>query len=149
MQTATKGPVHRFAISLLHLHKHKPIRHAPSKFTFTRNSSVVAPRPYTFHIGANWAGKLEQPGQQPKVPFPAEGLIGSWRDKTLAKEKDKTTRDPGEDFFFVQQVISPSTQWPRHLSPLLKWFLTIHFVSSFLIEADLGGLIRQRCEITR
>jgi protein phosphatase PTC7 len=61
-------------------------------------------RPYTFHIGASWAGKPADSNKIPKVPFPPESLIGNWRDKTLSLPKAAGTKDAGEDFFFVQEV---------------------------------------------
>ncbi|TFK76454.1 protein serine/threonine phosphatase 2C [Pluteus cervinus] len=69
-----------------------------------RAYATVSQRPYEFHIGASWAGKPEPPGQRPKVPFPADGLIGAWRDKMLALRQDTLTQDAGEDFFFIQQM---------------------------------------------
>lgn len=61
-------------------------------------------RPYTFHIGASWAGKAPDSVELQKVPFPSDGLIGAWRDKTLAQGQAARGRDAGEDFFFVQEV---------------------------------------------
>jgi len=62
-------------------------------------------RPYTFHIGVSWAGKPHRnPGSGYKIPFPSDGLIGSWRDQTLARPKAIKSTDAGEDFFFVQEV---------------------------------------------
>lgn len=62
-------------------------------------------RPYTFHIGASWAGKPEyEPSQPFKIPFPSDTLIGTWRDKMLSKKKAVKSADAGEDFFFVQEV---------------------------------------------
>lgn len=62
-------------------------------------------RPYTFHIGASWAGKPEDPViAASKVPFPSDTLVGSWRDKMLSRPKHVRSKDAGEDFFFVQEV---------------------------------------------
>ncbi|PPQ71973.1 hypothetical protein CVT24_008190 [Panaeolus cyanescens] len=62
-------------------------------------------RPYTFHIGASWAGKPEyEPSQSFKIPFPSDTLIGTWRDKTLSRKKAVRSADAGEDFFFVQEM---------------------------------------------
>jgi len=62
-------------------------------------------RPYTFHIGVSWAGKPHRnPDSGFKIPFPSDGLIGSWRDQTLARPKAIKSTDAGEDFFFVQEV---------------------------------------------
>lgn len=84
--------------------------HTPRPKTTTTDASLhlpheAHPRPYSFHIGASWAGKPEHMAIMHKVPFPADTLVGSWRDKTLSR-KSKTVRsvDAGEDFFFVQEV---------------------------------------------
>jgi len=62
-------------------------------------------RPYAFHIGVSWAGKPHQTSDSGfKIPFPSDGLIGSWRDQTLARPKAIKSTDAGEDFFFVQEV---------------------------------------------
>ncbi len=64
-------------------------------------------RPYAFHIGASWAGKVNRDFDQSfKVPFPGDSLIGSWRDKLLSRPKAVKSIDAGEDFFFVQEVRS-------------------------------------------
>lgn len=67
-----------------------------------RSLSSVA-RPYTFHIGASWAGKPKG-GALLHAPWPADGLIGAWRDHTLARSHTPKARDAGEDFFFIQEV---------------------------------------------
>lgn len=67
------------------------------------------PRPYTFHIGASWAGKAEEQTRLKKVPFPADGLLGTWRDQTLARPKAVKSQDAGEDFFYIQEVRGLST----------------------------------------
>ena len=40
-----------------------------------------------------------------KAAFPPDTLIGTWRDKTLSRPKAVRSRDAGEDFFFVQEVL--------------------------------------------
>lgn len=65
--------------------------------------SSVSRRPYTFHIGASWAGKTKT-GPMLHVPWPADGLVGAWRDKTLVRSHSPKARDAGEDFFFIQEV---------------------------------------------
>jgi protein phosphatase PTC7 len=62
------------------------------------------PRPFTFHIGASWAGKPTGPGHRPKVPFPSNSIVGAWRDHTLLRPKTVRSDDAGEDFFYVQEV---------------------------------------------
>lgn len=65
-------------------------------------SSIL--RPFTFHIGASWAGKPADQTKVPKVPFPPDGLVGAWRDHTLSRTKAVRSDDAGEDFFYVQEV---------------------------------------------
>ena len=66
---------------------------------------TTSPRPYTFHIGASWAGKLDDDLKRIKAAFPPDTVIGTWRDKTLSRPKAVRSRDAGEDFFFVQEVL--------------------------------------------
>ena len=67
-------------------------------------------RPYTFHIGASWAAKPDDSFTlRSPSPYPSETAIGSWRDRMLTRKfagSSMSSRrgDPGEDFFFVQQV---------------------------------------------
>lgn len=61
-------------------------------------------RPFTFHIGASWAGKPADGTKVPKVPFPSNSLVGAWRDHTLSWPKAVRSDDAGEDFFYVQEV---------------------------------------------
>ncbi|KAF8350716.1 hypothetical protein F5887DRAFT_1058744 [Amanita rubescens] len=64
-------------------------------------------RPYTFHLGASWAAKPNDPYEKlVKIPFPSDSLIGSWRDKILAWPKRIQSKDPGEDFLYIQTGIS-------------------------------------------
>jgi protein phosphatase PTC7 len=66
------------------------------------------PRPYTFHIGASWAGKTGESSKVKKVPFPSDGVVGAWRDRTLSRPKMVKSDDAGEDFFYIQEVrLSP------------------------------------------
>jgi hypothetical protein len=71
---------------------------------YSYSSSISPPRPYTFHIGASWAGKRDD-NPQIKVAFPPDTLIGMWRDKTLSRPKAVRSQGAGEDFFFVQEVL--------------------------------------------
>lgn len=68
-------------------------------------SSIL--RPFTFHIGASWAGKPADHTKVPKVPFPPNTLVGAWRDHTLSRKKAVRSHDAGEDFFYVQEVRLP------------------------------------------
>ncbi|KAK2466924.1 hypothetical protein APHAL10511_001182 [Amanita phalloides] len=62
-------------------------------------------RPYTFHLGASWVAKAHDPyDKYIKIPFPQDSLIGSWRNKMLVWPKVITTRDPGEDFLYIQPM---------------------------------------------
>ncbi|KAJ3571893.1 hypothetical protein NP233_g3464 [Leucocoprinus birnbaumii] len=78
----------------------------PKTSTDRRLSTVTSPpRPYAFHIGASWAGKLQRDlDPRFKIPFPKEGPIGSWRDETLSRSKGVKSLDAGEDFLFVQEM---------------------------------------------
>ena len=67
--------------------------------------ATTSPRPYTFHIGASWAGKPDDDPMKIKAAFPPDTIIGTWRDKTLSRPKAVRSRDAGEDFFFVQEVL--------------------------------------------
>ncbi|ESK96964.1 hypothetical protein Moror_6542 [Moniliophthora roreri MCA 2997] len=72
-------------------------------------SSTSVARPYRFHIAASWAGKpdVARMGDElHRVPFSSDSVIGRWRDNTLQKHKGKRSwaKDPGEDFFFVQEM---------------------------------------------
>ncbi|KDR81603.1 hypothetical protein GALMADRAFT_59131 [Galerina marginata CBS 339.88] len=93
------------------------------------SSIPLPPRPYTFHIGASWAGKPPHAKDMKKVPFPPDTLIGAWRDRTLGwKGKGSENRatqmvvDPGEDFFFVQEVRFIKTGIPKSSSLFLPFF---------------------------
>ncbi|KAF7331750.1 hypothetical protein MKEN_00054800 [Mycena kentingensis (nom. inval.)] len=44
----------------------------------------------------------------PRVPFPSDGIIGSWRNKLLAHPKQVQTRDAGEDFYFYNSMRNKS-----------------------------------------
>ena len=81
-----------------------------SRLRLYSSSSSIPPihatsssRPYTFHIGASWAGKRDD--GPIKAAFPPDTVIGTWRDKTLSRPKAVRSRDAGEDFFFVQEVL--------------------------------------------
>ena len=82
-----------------------------SRLRFYSSSSSIpqihatSPRPYTFHIGASWAGKPDDDHMRIKAAFPPDTVIGTWRDKTLSRPKAVRSRDAGEDFFFVQEVL--------------------------------------------
>ena len=82
----------------------------PSRLRFYSSSipqihATTSPRPYTFHIGASWAGKPDEDPMKIKDAFPSDTIIGTWRGKTLSRPKAVRSRDAGEDFFFVQEVV--------------------------------------------
>ncbi|KAJ7224232.1 phosphatase 2C-like domain-containing protein [Mycena pura] len=70
----------------------------------------TAPHPYSFHIGVSFAPKppVRFHGEKPKVPFPSDGIIGSWRNKMLARSKQVPTKECGEDFFFYNEMRNKS-----------------------------------------
>ncbi|KAJ7623183.1 phosphatase 2C-like domain-containing protein [Roridomyces roridus] len=77
----------------------------PCSFTCRAFSTSPAfpARPYSFSIGVSFAPKPDKrigPGEKPKVSFPSDGILGSWRDKMLARPKDVATKECGEDFHF-------------------------------------------------
>jgi hypothetical protein len=62
-----------------------------------------SPKPYTFHVAASWAGKPV--ASIDRVPWPKKSPIRNWRDGMLRTHSSAPDpEDPGEDFFFVQQV---------------------------------------------
>ncbi|KAI0336514.1 protein serine/threonine phosphatase 2C [Cubamyces sp. BRFM 1775] len=66
------------------------------------------PRPYRFHVGASWAGKPHDP-RGPRVktsPFPPDSPIGKWRDQMLSKPNAPAGKHIGEDFFYVQDLVT-------------------------------------------
>ena len=101
----------------------------------SRNASSL-PRPYKFHIGASWAGKPADPGINPKqlqAPFSAESTIGSWRDSTLSRPKIVTSKDAGEDFFYIQEVSVVSDWLSQHELIYCsdeKWFGRCHYMKA-------------------
>ncbi|KAJ7043668.1 phosphatase 2C-like domain-containing protein [Mycena alexandri] len=80
-----------------------PVRETVRPLASRLFSSVYAPaHPYSFHIGASFAPKppIRFVGEKPRVPFPSDGIIGSWRNKMLSRRKAVQTKESGEDFFF-------------------------------------------------
>lgn len=101
--------------TLSHLYKPSLVRQIMRKTPRFRSLATLAPRPYTFHIAASWAGKAEH-GRIRKVPFPPDTPIGAWRDKMLSRPKPVYNHDAGEDFFFIQEVCTVSPPSPPHPS---------------------------------
>nr|GAT46211.1 predicted protein [Mycena chlorophos] len=79
-------------------------RRRPSLASLQRySSSYAAPHPYSFAIGASFAPKpipSRYRADRPRVPFPDDSIIGSWRNKMLSRPKRVPTKECGEDFFF-------------------------------------------------
>lgn len=81
-----------------------------------RSMSTFPRRPYTFHIGASWAGKPTSGNEMKKIPFPGDSPIGIWRDQMLSRtvpgaipnEATKWAPDAGEDFFYVTEMKNSS-----------------------------------------
>jgi hypothetical protein len=73
-------------------------------YSTTRPASPQS-RPFQFHFGASWAAKPPEKSRI-HVPFPPDTTVGRWRDEMLGKWKNGTSRDAGEDFFFVAEVRS-------------------------------------------
>jgi protein phosphatase PTC7 len=71
-------------------------------FSSTRPGSPPS-RPYQFHFGASWAAKPPEKSRI-HVPFSPDTTVGRWRDGMLGKWRYVTSRDAGEDFFFVTEV---------------------------------------------
>jgi hypothetical protein len=63
------------------------------------------PRPYQFHICANWLSAPPGHGIKKKsAPFPPNSAIGAWKDHVLTLPRPGFSKTPGEDFFYVQEV---------------------------------------------
>jgi protein phosphatase PTC7 len=60
--------------------------------------------PYRFHVGVSWAGKHTNKQRVANQGWPADSVIGKWRDLVLSRPKALASKDAGEDFFFVQEV---------------------------------------------
>ncbi|EPQ58129.1 hypothetical protein GLOTRDRAFT_110039 [Gloeophyllum trabeum ATCC 11539] len=71
-------------------------------------SISTLPRPYRFHIGTSWAGKPRDPRvKRVKSSFPPDSSILKWKEEELRRlHKATWSKDPGEDFFYVQEVSS-------------------------------------------
>lgn len=75
---------------------------------WTRFASSM-PRPYRFHVGASWIAKPPEPRSRKKVkPFPDDSPIGLWRNETLSRASSSSSKDAGEDFFYVQDMRNQS-----------------------------------------
>lgn len=85
--------------------------------TFRRSASTM-PRPYRFHVCANWLSAPPEHGMKKRgVPFPADSPVGIWRDLSLTWPRPGHSKTPGEDFFYVQEVRVRETSSSKLLSP--------------------------------
>lgn len=128
--------------TLTHHYKPSLVRQILRKTHRFRSLATLAPRPYTFHIAASWAGKVEDHRIR-KVPFPPDTPIGSWRDKMLSRPKSAyNNNDAGEDFFFIQEVGTiPPPPSPRHPSRKRNKMIQMRSQSgvSFGVADGVGG----------
>lgn len=80
----------------------------PITRTYSSTRPPISPsRPYQFHFGASWAAKPPEKSRI-HVPFSSDTTVGRWRDEMLGKWKNATSRDAGEDFFFVTEMQNSS-----------------------------------------
>jgi len=79
---------------------------------FASSSSLHASYPFTFHVGASFAGKptsdMQRRARSRHPGFPEDHPLGRWRDAMLARPKAVRSFHAGEDFYFVQQVRHPN-----------------------------------------
>ncbi|KAJ7067931.1 hypothetical protein C8F01DRAFT_1116238 [Mycena amicta] len=83
-------------------------RRLPTRLRCFSSAPYAAPHPYSFHLGVSFAPKpaaLRFPKEPLRVSFPADGIIGSWRNKMLSRPKQVPTKDCGEDFFFYNSGV--------------------------------------------
>jgi len=80
----------------------------------SRHDMSTMPRPYRFHVCANWQSA---PGvKQKSAPFPSDTAVGKWRDLVLTRPRPGFSKTPGEDFFYVQEVRAPEETHSRDIS---------------------------------
>ena len=76
-----------------------------SRVLFAPRHISTMPRPYQFHICANWLAAPPGHGIKKKsAPFPPNTAIGAWKDHVLTLPRPGFSKTPGEDFFYVQEV---------------------------------------------
>ena len=80
----------------------------------SRHHLSTMPRPYRFHVCANW--QSAPGGKQKSVPFPPDTAVGKWRDLVLTWPRPGFSKTPGEDFFYVQEVRAPEQTRFRGIS---------------------------------
>jgi len=76
----------------------------------SRRYLSTVPRPYQFHVCANWLSAPPEHGGLKKrsIPFPPDSPIGMWRDTVLTRPRHGFSKTPGEDFFYVQEMRNQS-----------------------------------------
>lgn len=80
-----------------------------SRVLFASRHVSTMPRPYQFHICANWLSAPPGHGIKKKsAPFPPNSIIGAWRDHVLTLPRPGFSETPGEDFFYVQEMRNQS-----------------------------------------
>ncbi|KAI9509374.1 phosphatase 2C-like domain-containing protein [Russula earlei] len=76
--------------------------------TSHHNMSTM-PRPYRFHVCANWLAAPPEHGLKKRTtPFAPDTAIGLWRDHVLTSPRRGFSKTPGEDFFYVQEMRNQS-----------------------------------------
>jgi len=72
-------------------------------------------RPYTFHIGASWSRKSSLFVGRNGPSHPSD----KWRERMLTTHTRRVTpekKDPGDDFFFIQEVNNSPSCLPLYVS---------------------------------
>jgi hypothetical protein len=76
-----------------------------SRVLFAPRHVSTMPRPYQFHVCANWLSAPPGHGIKKKsAPFPPDTAIGAWRNHVITLPRPGFSETPGEDFFYVQEV---------------------------------------------
>ena len=71
----------------------------------SRHKISTMPRPYRFHVCANWLAAPPDHGLKKRsTPFATSTVVGTWRDHVLTWPRPGFSKTPGEDFFYVQEV---------------------------------------------
>ncbi|KAH9043247.1 phosphatase 2C-like domain-containing protein [Lactarius pseudohatsudake] len=119
----------------------RPISRASSALrTFRRTASTSMPRPYRFHVCANWLSAPPEHGMKKRgVPFPADSPVGIWRDLSLTWPRPGNSKTPGEDFFYVQEVRVHRNSVLQSLSVAPRIQMRNHSGISFGVADGVGG----------
>jgi len=96
------------------------------------------PRPYQFHICANWLSAPPGRGIKKKsAPFPPDSAVGAWRDHVLTLPRPGFSKTPGEDSFYIQEVRALSYSFLSYLNYLVCRCETSRWVSSVIYCGEL------------